>query len=109
MANIGPEVKYTTEHVEMHTTTPDAARRAAATRQVEYEKQLSFFRTLAIFWRSTLWILYGQLVVFGYGIDGLIAGNLLAIPRFRCVPLLPNRSKRLRLIPCTLERITVSL
>lgn len=52
-------------------------------RQAEYEKSLSFFKTFAIFWRSTLWILYGQLVVFGYGIDGIIAGNLLAIPKFR--------------------------
>lgn len=54
-------------------------------RQTEYESNLTFFQTFTIFWRSTLWILYGQLVVFGYGIDGIIAGNLLAIPKFRYV------------------------
>lgn len=56
-----------------------------AARQIEYEKNLSFFRSVWIYWRSTLWVLYGQLVVFGYGIDGIIAGSLLAIPRFRYV------------------------
>jgi hypothetical protein len=72
----------TTEHVEQsHTGTQDIA--DLASRQTEYEKSLSFFETVRVFWRSTLWILYGQLVVFGYGIDGNIAGNLLAIPKFR--------------------------
>lgn len=73
------------EHLEMSDQTDNAARAEAAARQINYEKQLSFWHTLAEFWRSTLWILYGQLVVFGYGIDGNIAGNLLAIPRFRYV------------------------
>lgn len=71
------------EHVEQKTMDDLERRSQAAARQVEYEKSLSFFQTVRIFWRSTLWILYGQLVVFGYGIDGIIAGNLLAIPKFR--------------------------
>ncbi|KXJ85361.1 general substrate transporter [Microdochium bolleyi] len=54
-----------------------------AARQIAYERSLTFWQTVRIFWRSTLWILYGQLVVFGYGIDGVIAGYLLGIPRFR--------------------------
>ncbi|KAJ4262901.1 hypothetical protein NW762_006514 [Fusarium torreyae] len=70
----------TAEHVEnQHTdTTGDAA-----AGQIAYEKGLSFAESVRVFWRSTLWILYCQLVVFGYGIDGIIAGNLLAIPKFR--------------------------
>lgn len=71
----------TSEHVEQQTESQEIADLAA--RQLEYERSLSFAKTVRIFWRSTLWILYGQLVVFGYGIDGIIAGYLLAIPRFR--------------------------
>lgn len=83
MNDIDLETKEATEHLETQGITPDTARRQVAARQTDYEKKLSFFRTLSVFWRSTLWIIYGQLVVFGYGIDGLIAGNLLAIPKFR--------------------------
>lgn len=54
-----------------------------ATRQTELEKSLTFWQTVRIYWRSTLWILYGMLVVFNYGIDGIIAGYILAIPQFR--------------------------
>ena len=71
----------TPEHVEQQTEKQEAE--DASARQLEYERGLSFATTLRVFWRSTLWILYGQLVVFGYGIDGIIAGYLLAIPRFR--------------------------
>lgn len=44
---------------------------------------LAVIRTLKLYWRSVLWILYGELVVFEYGIDGIIASYLLAIPMFR--------------------------
>lgn len=54
-----------------------------AAEHTEFEKSLSFWATLRLFWRSTLWIAYGQLVVFGYGIDGIIAGTLLTVPKFR--------------------------
>lgn len=54
-----------------------------AEEQTAYEKNLSFKATLQIFWRVILYITYGQLVVFGFGIDGIIAGYLLAIPKFR--------------------------
>jgi hypothetical protein len=70
-----------TMHVE--TSSAPSAQASLATHQAAYEKSLTFWATLRIFWRATLWIMYGQLVVFGYGIDGVIAGYLLAIPRFR--------------------------
>ncbi|PVH71105.1 general substrate transporter [Cadophora sp. DSE1049] len=68
-------------HIE--TSTLPSAQTALATQQAAYEKSLTFWQTLRIFWRSTLWIMYGQLVVFSFGIDGVIAGYLLAVPRFR--------------------------
>lgn len=85
-ANNDDPSKQGVEHVEQKPATNMAETSFlsdAARHQVEREKQLSFFGTLRIFWRSTLWVFYGQLVVFGYGIDGNIAGNLLAIPKFR--------------------------
>ena len=54
-----------------------------AAQQTAFEKGLTFWETIRIYWRSTLWILYGMAVVFNYGIDGIIAGNILAIPQFR--------------------------
>lgn len=63
--------------------TSDRARVAAE--HTQYEKSLTFWKTLRLFWKSTLWIAYGQLVVFGYGIDGIIASYLLAVPQFRYV------------------------
>ncbi|EXA48882.1 hypothetical protein FOVG_02221 [Fusarium oxysporum f. sp. pisi HDV247] len=54
-----------------------------AAAQVQYERNLTIRQTMKIFWRSTLWICYGQLMVFNYGIDGTMAGSLLGIPRFR--------------------------
>ncbi|CAG9977386.1 unnamed protein product [Clonostachys byssicola] len=88
LPSIDADAKNAAQHVEVRPTTAAALRREAASRQSDLEKQLSFFRSLSVFWRSTLWVLYGQLVVFGYGIDGLIAGNLLAIPKFRYVSFL---------------------
>lgn len=74
---------HVAEHIEQKSQDSMHERSQIASRQAGYEKTLGFFETVRIFWRSTLWILYGQLVVFGYGIDGIIAGNLLAIPKFR--------------------------
>lgn len=54
-----------------------------AAEHVAYEKSLTFWQTLRIFWKAVLWTAYGQLVVFGYGIDGIVAGYLLGIPAFR--------------------------
>lgn len=90
LPSIDADTKNAAEHVEVRPATAAVLRREAASRQSGLEKQLSFFRSLSVFWRSTLWALYGQLVVFGYGIDGLIAGNLLAIPKFRYVSFLPT-------------------
>lgn len=62
-------------------STDDRAERAK--QYATNELNLSFWQTLKRYRRSILWVLYGQLVVFGYGIDGVIAAYLLAIPRFR--------------------------
>lgn len=75
--------KQRVEHIEGGMAAGASLISEAAERQIQFEKQLGFMKTLKVFWRSTLWVLYGQLVVFGYGIDGNIAGNLLAIPKFR--------------------------
>lgn len=83
MGNSQEKSREVAEHIERGSHDLMNERSQVAARQVEYEKSLGFFETVRIFWRSTLWVLYGQLVVFGYGIDGIIAGNLLAIPRFR--------------------------
>ena len=72
----------TAMHIEEATAVP-SGQKVLADQQASYEKSLTFWETLRIFWRATLWILYGQLVVFGYGIDGVIASYLLAVPRFR--------------------------
>lgn len=58
-------------------------RNEQAARYTAFEKSLTFWKTFQLYWRSILWVMYGQLVVFGYGIDGVIAAYLLAIPRFR--------------------------
>lgn len=47
------------------------------------EESLGLWQAIRIYWRSTLWVGYGLSVVFGFGIDGIVAANLLAIPRFR--------------------------
>ncbi|KAF4478563.1 maltose permease [Fusarium agapanthi] len=62
----------TAEHLEVQQAEDHAE---AAAKQIAYEKTLSFAQSVRVFWRSTLWILYVQLVVFGYGIDGIIAAD----------------------------------
>jgi SP family general alpha glucoside:H+ symporter-like MFS transporter len=54
-----------------------------AARYTAFEKSLSLRQTIRLYWRSILWVGYGLGVVFGFGIDGIVAANLLAIPRFR--------------------------
>jgi MFS family permease len=49
----------------------------------EFEKRLTILETVKVFRCSIFWILYAQLVIFGYGIDGVIASSLISIPRFR--------------------------
>ena len=71
--------------LEVADTGTNSERARLAAEYTQYEKSLSFWQTLLIFWRSTLWVAYGQLVVFGYGIDGVIAAYLLAVPQFRYV------------------------
>ncbi|KAF2008863.1 general substrate transporter [Aaosphaeria arxii CBS 175.79] len=67
----------------MATDTTTSDRPALAAEHTQFEKSLSILETLRLFWRSSLWIAYGQAVVFGYGIDGIIASYLLAVPQFR--------------------------
>jgi hypothetical protein len=75
--------KENTMHLEVSPCEQLSERARLAAEHTEFEKSLSFWETLRLFWRSTLWVAYGQLVVFGYGIDGIIAGYLLAVPQFR--------------------------
>lgn len=56
---------------------------AAAARYAEFEKNLSIAQSIKIFKRAIAWVFYSQLVIFGYGIDGVIAASLVAIPKFR--------------------------
>lgn len=60
-----------------------SVRQEQAARYTAYERSLSFWQTFKVYWRCILWVMYGQAVVFGYGIDGVIAAYLLGIPRFR--------------------------
>ncbi|KAF5559807.1 maltose permease [Fusarium phyllophilum] len=71
----------TQSHAKQGLGNDEDVRLAAA--QMQYERDLTIRQTIKIFWRSTLWICYGQLMVFNYGIDGTMAGSLLGIPRFR--------------------------
>lgn len=88
-------------HIETSQPTTESE---LAIQYTAHEKSLSFWETLRIYWRSTLWILYGQLVVFGYGIDGIIAGQLLAIPRFRCAFSIASQLPLLNLLQTRLWR-----
>ena len=72
------QVKEGSEWYEDVTTRQELAERYTA-----FEKSLTFWQTFKLYWRSILWVFYGELVVFGYGIDGVIAAYLLGIPRFR--------------------------
>ncbi|KAL2842145.1 general substrate transporter [Aspergillus pseudodeflectus] len=60
-----------------------STRAELAAQYASFEKSLSFSQTLRIYWRSIAWVLYGLAVVFGYGIDGVVASNLISIPIFR--------------------------
>jgi hypothetical protein len=60
-----------------------SSRAELAAQYASFEKSLSFSQTLRIYWRSIAWVLYGLAVVFGYGIDGVVASNLISIPIFR--------------------------
>jgi SP family general alpha glucoside:H+ symporter-like MFS transporter len=63
---------------------PDLQLRAElAARYAAFEESLTVRQTIRLYWRSILWIGYGLALVFGFGIDGNIAANLLAMPRFR--------------------------
>ncbi|KAL3444239.1 general substrate transporter [Aspergillus insuetus] len=60
-----------------------SSRAELAAQYASFERSLSFSQTLRIYWRSIAWVLYGLAVVFGYGIDGVVASNLISIPIFR--------------------------
>ncbi|CAK7237963.1 hypothetical protein SBRCBS47491_010223 [Sporothrix bragantina] len=47
-----------------------------------WERGLTAWQAAKIYWRTVLWVLYAELAVFGYGIDGVIAGYLTGIPKF---------------------------
>jgi hypothetical protein len=52
--------------------THDRAQLAA--QSIAFEKSLSFWQALTLYWRSSLWVLYGLLLAFNYGMDGIVAG-----------------------------------
>ncbi|KAJ5249006.1 general substrate transporter [Penicillium chermesinum] len=54
-----------------------------AAQYAAFEESLTVYQTLRLYWRSILWVMYGLALVFGFGIDGNVAANLLAMPRFR--------------------------
>jgi MFS family permease len=82
MSSITPPRKNSLEGTEQWTENCNT-RAELASQYVAFEKQLDFHDTVKIYWRSIFWVLYGLIVVFGYGIDGVIAANLISIPRFR--------------------------
>lgn len=85
MASLANEKAASVEQLEEVTkfTTIETDRATRAARQIALEKGLSLVNSIKIFWRCCLWALYGQLIIFGYGIDANIAGTLIAIPQFR--------------------------
>ncbi|KAJ8130744.1 hypothetical protein O1611_g2886 [Lasiodiplodia mahajangana] len=54
-----------------------------AAQYAAFEESLTIRQAISIYWKSTLWIIYGLTLVFGCAMDGIIAANLLAIPKFR--------------------------
>lgn len=61
----------------------EQSRAELAAQYTAFEKNLTVGQTIRVYWQSNLWVAYGLLMVFGFGIDGIVAGNLLAIPKFR--------------------------
>ncbi|KPI36758.1 General alpha-glucoside permease [Cyphellophora attinorum] len=79
-----PASEEQVESVDHDNSSEDLSGRARlAQAYAANDATLSFWQTIKLYHRSILWTLYGQLVVFGYGIDGVIAAFLLGIPRFR--------------------------
>jgi len=79
---------HTQSHLEKeqiceHTEHVPSPRAVLAARYTEFERSLSFFKTVKLYWRSCLWCMYAMLVVFNFGIDGVIAGYQIATPKFR--------------------------
>jgi MFS family permease len=68
---------FTTDYVE---TTRSRAELAAA--YTEMERNLTFFQTVKIYWRSCLWCAYAMLIILNFGIDGIIAGAAISVPKF---------------------------
>ena len=54
-----------------------------AKRYAEVERELPVRDTIKIYKQAIAWIFYAQLIIFGYGIDGVIAATLVSIPKFR--------------------------
>ncbi|KAL2204991.1 general substrate transporter [Sarocladium strictum] len=62
---------------------PSSLNAQLASRYTAFEKSLSFWSCLRLYWRSSLYCLYGLLIVFNFGIDSIVAGYLVSIPKFR--------------------------
>lgn len=59
------------------------SRSEKAARYVQFQRNMSVWNCLKTYRTTILWIIFSQLVVFGYGIDQSIAAALLATPKFR--------------------------
>ncbi len=67
------------EYADHGKTEPPRADQAACF--AAFEKELTFWRTVSIYWRACLWSLYSMLLVFNFGVDGIIAG--LTVCKYR--------------------------
>ncbi|OQD73599.1 hypothetical protein PENDEC_c014G03866 [Penicillium decumbens] len=82
MSEIREKEKNATANVDEQTSEA-TLRSELAAQYTAFEESLTIYQTIRLYWRSILWVLYGLALVFGYGIDGNVAANLLAMPRFR--------------------------
>ncbi|KAL1887846.1 Plasma membrane low glucose sensor [Sporothrix stenoceras] len=70
-------VKAKDQWVEDHSSRAHLAAQFTA-----WERGLTTWQAARIYWRTVLWVIYAELAIFGYGIDGVIAGYLTGIPKF---------------------------
>lgn len=70
-------------HADVQRTPSVQSRAELAAQYTAFENSLTVGQTIRVYWRSNLWVAYGLAMVFGFGIDGIIAANLVAIPQFR--------------------------
>jgi MFS family permease len=70
------------DHVEVEDVDQTRRSRLAA-EHAEFEKNLTFWKSVKLYWRSCLWSLYTLILIFNFGIDNIISGLLTTMPKFR--------------------------